>query len=130
MASQPLSSTAQRRASARAGEIFVNPRILVLQQFLDRADLDLLVHQNGDAVGGGAQRVDVMRDHEHGKPEALLQIADKLIELRRGNRIETRRRLIEKKQFRIERKRAREAGALLHAARKLGWKFARRVFGQ
>src|SRR6185312_2078602 len=109
MASQPLSSTAQRRASARAGEIFVNPRILVLQQFLDRADLDLLVHQHGDAVGGGAQSVDVMRDHEYGQSQTLLQIADKLIELRRGGRLETRRRLIEKKQFRIERERTRKA---------------------
>ena len=46
------------------------------------------------------------------------------VERRRRDRIEARRRLVEEQDRRIERHRARDAGALLHAAGELGGQMA------
>ncbi len=51
--------------------------------------------------------------------EAPVQGEDECVELRRAHRVETGRWLVEEKERRIERQRARDAGTLLHAARDL-----------
>ena len=63
-----------------------------------------------------------MGDHEHGQPERLLQRLDQRVEIARRDRIETRGRLVEKHDRRIERERARQRHALGHAAGQFGRK--------
>ena len=65
------------------------------------------------------KRIDVVRHHEHGQTQALLQVPHQRVELRRGDRIEARGRFVEKQQLGIERQGARQAGPLAHAAGQL-----------
>src|SRR3954470_6300239 len=82
------------------------------------------------------QRIEIVGDQEDREIEPLLEREDELIERRSRDRIETGGRLIEEQQLWVERKRARQAGALDHAARQLrrifgtgvGWKPAHRDF--
>ena len=48
--------------------------------------------------------------------QAARQRQDQIVELRRGDRIESGRRLVEKQHLRVERHGAGDGGALLHAA--------------
>ena len=53
-------------------------------------------------------------------PKALAQALDQLVVVGRADRVEAGRRLVEEQQLRVERQRPRQAGALAHAAGKLG----------
>ena len=68
-----------------------------------------------------------MGHHEDRNAEAPLQAAQKLVERRRADRIQAGGRLVEKKNFRIERQGARETSAFAHAARQLHGIFRRRI---
>ena len=81
----------------------------------------------GNAVAGGPQRAEVVRHHEHGQPQALLQFAHQHVEFRSRDRVQTRGRLVEKQQLGIQCQGARKAGALAHTARQFGRVFAGRV---
>ncbi len=97
------------------------------QQFVDRTHRDnLFVRQHRHPVANFIQSIEVVRDEEHGQTQRFLQFASQLIELRRADRIEARRRFVEKQQFGIERQRARKTGAFLHSAGQFGWIFAGR----
>src|SRR5687767_13158321 len=119
-----LPSLLLRRASARPVEVLLDPGMLVLEQLVDGTYFALLIDQYGDPVGDRYQRIEVVRHHEHGEAEALLEIADQHVEIGGADGVEPGRGLVEKQDVGVERQRAREAGALPHAAREL-----RRVFG-
>ena len=117
-----------RGTAAGPLEIFLDPRVIERDQFVDRADRDdLLVGQHRDPVADRIQRIEIMRDQEHRQPERLLQRLGKIVERRRTDRVEPRSRLVEEQQFGIERQRTGETGTLLHAARQLGGKLVRGV---
>src|SRR6185437_13418926 len=107
---------AQRRAAAGPPEIFLDPGIVDFHQLFQRTDDDLFIDQYGDAVADRHQAVEIVRHHEDGKIETRPQILDQLVEGSGADRVEPSRRLVEEQQLRIERQRARQAGALLHAA--------------
>ena len=54
-----------------------------------------------------------------GQAEALLQVADQLVEVGGADRVEAGGRLVEEQDLGVERQRARQAGALAHAAGQL-----------
>src|SRR5205085_4652296 len=62
----------------------------------------------------------LMRDDDRRSAEARLQLEDELVEETRADRIESRRRLVEEKDLRVERHRSCEPGAFLHSAADLG----------
>jgi hypothetical protein len=73
-------------------------------------------HPVGDRVNGG----ELVRDDDEGDAQALRQSQDQLVELGRGDRVEPGRWLVEEQDHRVERHRARDRGALLHAPADLG----------
>ena len=48
----------------------------------------LTLGERGDAVANRIQALQVMRDHEHGETQRLLQGADQLIEIAGGDRVQ------------------------------------------
>ena len=96
--------------------------------FLDRGvDDHLAIGEHRHAVADGVQRVQVVRDEEHGQPERLLQGPHQLVECVRADRVQSRGRLVEEQQRRVQCQRARQAGALAHAAGKFGRQLVDRV---
>src|SRR5581483_423049 len=73
-------------------------------------------HPIGDEEGAR----EVVRHDDRGEAEALLEVADQVVDLRRGDGVEAGRRLVVEERLRLERERARERRALAHAARELG----------
>ena len=89
-----------------------------------RADLvDPALAHDDDAVGHRERFLLVVRHHDRGDAEPLLQVADFAAQPRAHARVERRERLVEQQQARRQRQRAGERDALLLAAGKL-----RRVF--
>ena len=111
-------------------KIGAHPGILVFQMLRQGTDSYFPVDQHGDAVADREQRVQIVRDEEHGQPEAGLQIADQPVELGSGDRIEAGGRLVEKQDLGIERQRPREPGPLAHSARQLRRELLGGPFGQ
>ncbi len=105
----------------------MNPGIRILRQRVDRAHLDLPVHQHRNAVGSRPQAVEIVGHQKHGKAQTLLKVPHQLVELGRRDRIEPRGRLVQEQQFGIESERPREARALAHPPRQFGGEFLRRV---
>jgi hypothetical protein len=92
-----------------------------LEQFVDCPHSNhLLVRQHRDAVANCIERIEIMRDQKHCQPQRLFQAQCQFVKCCRTNRVETRRRLIEKKQFGIKRQRSRKARTLSHTARQFG----------
>src|SRR6187551_1362689 len=57
---------------ARAVEVFLNPRMIALEQLGNRPHrVDLLVRQHRHPVADRVQRVEVVGDQEHRQPERL-----------------------------------------------------------
>ena len=80
---------------------------------------DPALPQHGDEVGHAAGGHDVVRDHGVGAAVLGVHLLDQLAEQRRAHRVEPRVRLVEEHDVRVHHERAREAGALAHAAREL-----------
>src|ERR1043165_4441234 len=76
---------------------------------------DLAEHEERRAVGDARGLLHVVRDDDD--RVGLLQIPDQLLDLRRGDRIERRGRLVHQQDLRIDRQRAGDAQPLLLAAR-------------
>ena len=91
--------------------------MIVLQQLLQGPDAKLLVDQHGDAIADRKQTVEIVRDHEYGKAQAAPQIPDQDVEFAGRYRIEPGGGLVEKDDFRVERKGARKPGPLAHSPR-------------
>ena len=76
-------------------------------------------HQH-DAVGEIDRLVDVVGDHEHGLAGLQADAAHLVLQGAAGERVERRERLVHQHDLRLDRERARDADALLHAAGELG----------
>ena len=74
---------------------------------------------DGDAVGDRERLLLVVRDVERRDAELELDAPDLLAQLHAHLRVERRERLVEQQHARLDRERARERDALLHAAREL-----------
>src|SRR6516162_2135339 len=72
--------------------------------------------QEDAVVGDGEDARELVGDHDDRRAEVGAQLEDQVVEQARAYRIESGRRLVEEQNVRIERHRAREPGALLHAA--------------
>ena len=66
------------------------------------------------------QGIEVVGDQEYGQPQRLLQFTDQMVEGRRADRVQPGSGFVKEQQFGVERQRARDPGALLHAARQFG----------
>src|SRR6266404_2150329 len=106
-----------RGTGARTMEIVLHPGMWILHQFGHGSDTDLLVEQDGDPVADRHQAVEIVGYHDNRDTEAALQAQDQLIEIRRPDRIETGRWLVQKDDFRIQGQGPRQTGALFHATR-------------
>src|SRR5712664_721860 len=72
--------------------------------------------QEDRVVADGKDAGELVRHDHDGGAEAVAQIEDEIVEPPRAHRVEPRRRLVEEEDVRVERHRARQAGALRHAA--------------
>src|SRR4051812_5472212 len=123
----PMSVLFAWLATARlltAGEEREHSRVLRFRQQplrVARGDhgLALAVEEYGIVGDGEDARQLVGHDHDGGV-EAVAQIEDQIVEPPRADRVEACRRLVEEEDVRVEGHRARESGALLHAAADLG----------
>ena len=79
----------------------------------------LPVVQHGHPVGDRERLLLVVRDVDRRDPELELDAADLLAQLHAHLRVERRERLVEQEHARLDRQRARECHALLHAAGEL-----------
>ena len=102
-------------------EIGLEPRVVGKQELADRTGGDdLLMPEHRDPVADRKQAVEIVRDHEDGQAQGLLQRADEIVEIAGRNGIESRGRFVEKDDLRVERERPRQRNALGHAAGQLG----------
>ncbi len=81
--------------------------------------LDLAPVHHRDAVGDRERLLLVVRDVDRRDPELELDPPDLLAQLHAHLRVERRERLVEEQHARLDRERARERDALLHAAGEL-----------
>src|SRR5688500_8461806 len=100
-------------------EVFLDPRVIELQQLVYRTYHDTLVEQHGDAITSRIKAVQIVGDHENRDAKALVQALDQLVVVRSADRVEPGGRLVEEQHVRVERQGAGKAGALAHAPRKL-----------
>ena len=122
-----VSSSVLQHAATRAVEILTDPGVVVGDDAVQRIHDDFLVDQHGDTITCPCEGVQIVRDHDDRQAECLAQVQHEFVERRRGDRIETGRRLVQEQQHGIEGERARQRSALDHAARQLRWKFCSRV---
>src|ERR1700733_10889709 len=120
----------QSRAGTLPVTIFLDPRVWVVDDAVERIDFHMAVYYPSDTIAGAEDRVQIMCDHDNGQLQLLLQIEDQLVELGSADRIETRSGLVQKQKLRIQCQRARQRGALYHAAGKLRRIFFRGIRGQ
>src|SRR5258707_6004483 len=85
-----------------AMEVALNPRIGVLDDAIECIDFHTMIDDHPDTIAGTEDGVQIMRDHDDGEPQLLLQIQYQLIELGGADRVQDRSRLIEEQQPRIE----------------------------
>ena len=86
-----------------------------------RADLlDPALAHHHDPVGHGERLLLVVRDHDRGHAEPVLQVADLAAQPGAHPRVERRKRLVEQQQARRQGQRAGQRDALLLAAGELG----------
>src|SRR4051812_6552215 len=110
-------ATARLFAAGQEGE---HPGVLRSGQELLRVArgddrLALPIEKHGVVTDGEDARELMCHDHDGGA-QAVAQIEDEVVEPPRADRVEARRRLVEEEDIRIERHRARQAGALPHAS--------------
>ena len=109
--------------SGLAVEELAHPRIVALVAQLARIafgdDALLAAVEHDHAVGDREDARQLVRDDDERDAEVARESPDQRVELGGRDRIEARRRLVEEQDHRIERHRARDRRALLHAARDL-----------
>src|SRR6267142_6124273 len=107
-----------------AGEEGEHPGIRRLGQKLlrvPRSDHRLAFPVEEHRVVADGKDAPQLMGHDHdGGPQTVAQIEDEVVEPPRAHRVEPRRRLVEEEDVRVERHRARQPGALGHAAADLG----------
>src|SRR5215470_14086763 len=87
----------------------------------DRLDAPGPRRHDGDAIGEMHRLAHVVSDKDHGLGGAPPDAEQLVLHQAAGLRIERAERLVHEQDRRIEGERARDRGALLHAARELGW---------
>jgi hypothetical protein len=109
-----LRLAAEERADSRIGHLVAQAARIALGDDASRlaVEQDHAIHRDEDAA-------EIVGHDDERDVEVLRQPADRGVERRRGDGIETRRRLVQEQDRRVERHRSRDAGALLHAAREL-----------
>ena len=91
-----------------------------LQHVVGRAFLDHeAVLHHGDAIGDLGHHAEIVRDEQHRRALARLQLADEREDLRLRGHVERGRRLVGDQHARLERERHRDHGALALAAGEL-----------
>lgn len=88
------------------------------------------VGDHRDPVADRVQRVQVVGDQEHGQPQRFLQGLDQAVEGGRADRVEAGGGFVQEQQWRIQRQRTGQAGALAHAAGQLRGQLVDRIGGQ
>ena len=96
----------------------MNPRLLGLQQVIQRIDGDFSIHQHRNTVADGKQGSEIVGDDDDRDTQALVKLLDQRIDAAGDYRVETGGRFIEKKYPRIQRQCSRQRRTLDHAARK------------
>ena len=76
-------SVRQPCAGALAVEIRLDPRVWIADDAVQRIDFIMRVDDHADTIAGTEDGVQIVRDHDDGELELLLQIHDQLIERRR-----------------------------------------------
>ena len=94
--------------------------MIVLQQLFHRTYHDVLVEQHGDAITNRIEAVQIVRHHENGEAEAVVQSLDEFVVVGGADRVEAGGRLVQEQQLGVEGQRPGQAGALAHAAGELG----------
>jgi hypothetical protein len=99
-----LLSGGQRRAAARAVEVFVNPGVVGFRHLVDGIrHQHFLLRQHRHPIGDGVERVEVVGHQKHAQTQGIAQGQDQLIESRRANRVEAGGGLVEKQDVRVQR---------------------------
>src|SRR5438132_4997259 len=103
-----------------AGEEGMHPGVFRFGQKLPRVArgdhrLAFPVEEHG-VVADGEDARELVRHDDDGGTQAVAQVEDEIVEAPRADRIEPRRRFVEEEDVRVERHRARQPGALRHAA--------------
>ena len=73
-----------------------------LGDLIEGAGSSLAVYEHTDPVAQGIQGIEVMRDDDDGQVQTLAQIQNNVLELLGGNRIQTRRGLVQEEQLRVQ----------------------------
>src|SRR5260370_6180340 len=82
---------------ALAVEIGFDPRMLGTKQIVHCTNGDdFALAERGDAIANNIQTGEIVRDHEYRQPKRLVQLLDNGVEVARGDRVQTSRRLLEK----------------------------------
>src|SRR6516165_6650512 len=98
-----------RIASALALEIGLHPWMLGGEHSCDGTFSDnFTISEGGDAVADCVETIEIVSHHKDGQAERLLKCLDKRVEVAGRDRIEARRRLVEKDDLGIQGKRACE----------------------
>src|SRR4051812_42881950 len=108
------------RPARCAGEELPDEHVVRVEQLLGGAGLDdPPLPQHGDVLGHALGGHDVVGDHDVGAAVLLVDLLDQLAQQRGADGVEARVGLVEEHDVGVEHERAREAGALAHAAREL-----------
>src|SRR6202035_592106 len=110
----------RQRAFGPAVEELLHPGVGELPELGGRRDGDdLTAVEHGDPVADPEGALHVVGDGQRGRLQAIVQVDDHLVDLRRGDGIEAGRRLVEEQDLRLVGDGAGEADAAAHAAREL-----------
>ena len=105
------------RSFALRVEELADDRLVARQQHLARTEhRQVPAVEQADVVRDGAGGVHVVRDDQEGRLDLGVEVDDQLVEVGGADRVETRVRLVEQQDLRVEHERSGQAGALAHAA--------------
>src|SRR5882724_8777627 len=76
------------RSATLAEEIGLDPCIRIFDDAIERIDFHMTVDNHPDTIAGPEDGVQIVRDHDNGEPQLLLQIQYQLIELSGADRIQ------------------------------------------
>src|SRR5262245_47411266 len=108
------------RSLGLAGQELPYERVVGVEQLLCRPRLhDPPLPQHTDELRHAARAHDVVRDDRVRAAVLLVDLLDQLAQQRGADRVQAGVRLVEQHDVRVQHERAREPGALAHAARKL-----------
>src|SRR5882757_10279787 len=83
-------------------EIFPDPGMIVRQQLFHRTYHDVLVEQHSDPITSRIEAVQIVRHHENGEAEAVVQSFDEFVVVGGADRVEAGGRLIQEQQLWVE----------------------------